>query len=402
MKFSIKLKGNTQRIDKAGFCALYHQVIINSKKKDVPIDLRWEAKYIDNEAGQILPRSKDDEDFHDYLLIIQTKKEEINEILKWNRLADKNLSIGDFTKQLENFSSRFDFIQYWSTKNEEKYKEKQISKQTWKNHKSAIAKLKEFRAKLPFSDINTEFGTKYRTWLKNQYIAPTKNQTTADEKPYKLNTISGFLTKMKVYIAEAKKEGFAIQNPFDKPIKTNEGEIVYLGKDEIINLHQYLKGTEITPAEEIVLRGFLFQCFTGLRHSDLIRTNWTWVKNNELIFEPYKTRHLSKRVTIPLCNTAKSLIKTKKGEFFETISNQKMNSRLKEIAAKADIFKNLTTHAGRHTFATQFLENGGRVEYLQKLLGHTKILTTMIYVHIIDAQKRIQINYLDNILKMPA
>ena len=54
---------------------------------------------------------------------------------------------------------------------------------------------------------------------------------------------------------------------------------------------------------------------------------------------------------------------------------------MKDIALKCRIRKNLTTHVARHTFATDFLRRGGKVEHLQNLLGHTKITTTMIYGH---------------------
>ena len=38
-------------------------------------------------------------------------------------------------------------------------------------------------------------------------------------------------------------------------------------------------------------------------------------------------------------------------------------------------------HGCRHTMATQFIAGGGSVVYLQKILGHTHISTTMQYVH---------------------
>ena len=56
-------------------------------------------------------------------------------------------------------------------------------------------------------------------------------------------------------------------------------------------------------------------------------------------------------------------------------------------------------HVARHTFATQFIANGGNVVYLQQILGHGDMRTTMRYVHIVDSTKREQIFKLDAILQ---
>ena len=70
---------------------------------------------------------------------------------------------------------------------------------------------------------------------------------------------------------------------------------------------------------------------------------------------------------------------------------------MKDIARICGIKKRVTFHVGRHTFATQFLIIGGKVEVLQKLMGHSKMETTMIYVHIVDTQKEDQISQMDTI-----
>jgi len=46
--------------------------------------------------------------------------------------------------------------------------------------------------------------------------------------------------------------------------------------------------------------------------------------------------------------------------------------------------KNITTHVGRHTFGTMAIDRGVHVNVLQKIMGHSSITTTMIYVHLTD------------------
>jgi site-specific recombinase XerD len=67
---------------------------------------------------------------------------------------------------------------------------------------------------------------------------------------------------------------------------------------------------------------------------------------------------------------------------FGTITEQKMNEYLKKIMDFAAIDKPITNHSARHTFATMFLDKTNDVATLQKLLGHTNIRETMVYVHI--------------------
>jgi site-specific recombinase XerD len=67
------------------------------------------------------------------------------------------------------------------------------------------------------------------------------------------------------------------------------------------------------------------------------------------------------------------------------LSNQKMNSYLKEIADVCGINKPIAFHIARHTFATTVtLLNGVPIESVSKMLGHTNIETTQHYAKILD------------------
>jgi site-specific recombinase XerD len=63
---------------------------------------------------------------------------------------------------------------------------------------------------------------------------------------------------------------------------------------------------------------------------------------------------------------------------------------LDRIAREAGIFRKVTPHMLRHSFATHFLENGMNLRYLQHLLGHSNLSTTEIYTHLsIDQLKKV-------------
>lgn len=49
---------------------------------------------------------------------------------------------------------------------------------------------------------------------------------------------------------------------------------------------------------------------------------------------------------------------------------------------KASMKKDVTTHTFRHTFATHLLEEGLDIMSIKDLLGHTRIETTLVYLHV--------------------
>jgi integrase/recombinase XerD len=55
---------------------------------------------------------------------------------------------------------------------------------------------------------------------------------------------------------------------------------------------------------------------------------------------------------------------------------------IKQVAVQAGLTKRVTAHLLRHSFATHLLEHGVSLRYIQELLGHRSLKTTMLYTHV--------------------
>lgn len=166
----------------------------------------------------------------------------------------------------------------------------------------------------------------------------------------------------------------------------------------------FLSAEELESIENLEIEGqrlkrvrdlFIFSCYTGISYGDLMLLT----PQNLMIGIDRKFWIITKRekngnqVKLPLLTKAISLIENYKNEesciinnrLLPRISNQKVNSYLKEIAGMCKIQKKITFHLARHTFATTVAStNGVPIETVSKILGHRKLSTTQIYAKVIE------------------
>src|SRR5690606_8596040 len=90
----------------------------------------------------------------------------------------------------------------------------------------------------------------------------------------------------------------------------------------------------------------------------------------------------------------KYLFEGKNGGQYSVRSVQQV---FKNAMKKANINKRVGVHSLRHSYATHLIEQGTDIRFVQDLLGHNNIKTTMVYTALTDASKRKIISPLDNL-----
>ena len=220
-----------------------------------------------------------------------------------------------------------------------------------------------------------------------------------------VNTTAKMMSMVRKGILWAYRCGIILTNPFSTyRIKKEESQKQYLNRQEIIRI----MGKQLDIPRLASIRDiFIFSCFTGIAYSDICR-----LRKDQIISDSDKSMyiHLYRTKTnhpafIPLLPQARKMVSLYigKGEseyLFPTISNQKSNAYLKELADICHIRKRVTFHVARHTFAvTVCLENGLPIETLSKMLGHTNLRVTQAYARITYRKVTEDMKVLKNKLK---
>jgi site-specific recombinase XerD len=378
LSYKIKIKDDYIRSD--GTCGIYAQVFLNKKRKKFPLYLMVEPKYFDSIKQRVMPKHPYSKDYN---LIIEKFLADLNTIEINYRLSGAVLDIEKLTHEIENPTSWICFVAFWT---EELERQKGVLKQgTYRQQKSALEKLKEFKSTLYFYEINKQLIEDIKLFLK-------KVKRNED------NTIATFFKNFKKYLNIAVARGVKINiASIDIKRPTFKSHRTFLMPDEINRIYDYWKSDFVNETHKKVCARFLFSCFTGLRISDILELTEENIAGDYLVFVAQKTSKLQR---IQLNKSAQEFIDAKT-IFGDNYSPEYINRVLKEICKTCGIRKNVTYHVSRHTFATNFLISGGNVTVLQKLLGHSKIEDTMIYVHIAESVTDVQILNMDSILKKP-
>ncbi len=271
---------------------------------------------------------------------------------------------------------------------------------TLERYETTLKHLKEFLAKsLKVNDIDCE-ELKYPFISEFEYYLKTK-------KKIGHNTTMKYLRNFKKIVLLALKNEWIIRDPFMRfKISLHDVKKEFLTKHEIQRIIEKEFNIErLTHVRDI----FIFCCYTGLSYIDVQRLTWDDIQTGLddklwIMVERKKTGIESHIPLLPEPIRILNLYKSNpeinvKGKILPVLSNQKVNSYLKEIGDLCGIKKNITFHMARHTFATTVtLANGVSIETVSSMLGHKSIKTTQIYAKVVKEKISREMVELENTL----
>ncbi|WP_270633840.1 site-specific integrase [Parabacteroides goldsteinii] len=361
-----------------GEAPIYISFYLNRKKIEVATKISVPVNDFDKERGIIKTSSEFAKDKN---LIIDNIRASINDIFVQNRLRNRTLTAEQFWSEFRNPKGCSDFFSFCEQSQKLRFQE--VKEKTKIKHLTVLKTLYEFKHPIYFDELTTDLFRKYilhcRKIRKNQEVTINKN----------IDTIS-------IYLNEAVRAGYISENPIHKiKLRGIQSEPVYLDEEELTTLLYMYKREECPGNMHIVLEFFLFLCFSSLHIGDAKALTIEQIGKDEFYYIREKlTNTCPKIVHVPISDPLRTIINRVKGDrktgklFNHIITDQKINTNLKEIALRACIKKRLCAKTGRHTFATIYLRRTKDLNSLKDIMGHSNIKQTLVYAHVLDQDRK--------------
>jgi site-specific recombinase XerD len=393
---SIKLILRKHQLDHTGHCPLYIRIIKDRKTKFIT-------------AGVKLKESEWDE------LKQKVKKNHANSArMNANlaqKIADAEAQVADMERKIKTVSVKKlkeaikgkevpNFFEY-AYKRMENIKGS-VSYSTYKAYSAAIKKFENYMGTkdVYFDDFSVTLLNDYKRHLSSSL---KNGLTTQRLSIIVLGTIFNHAIKEDI-IPET-------MFPFKKlTLKVENSKRLFLTKAKIVALTnlELPEGKKATMWRDL----FLFSIYAGgLRFSDVMDlkySNYNKVEHkiSKLIRKTGRTHQFKiGKVAIDILDKYQKenanpedyvfpIIENKNGyeknpeiRYYITAKNNKLaNWHLKKLGEKMELSFPLSFHLSRHTFATNALNNGMRIEHVSKLMDHRDISTTQVYAKIIGEE----------------
>ena len=393
---SIKLILRKNQVDSTGHCPLYIRIIKDRKTKFITAGVKLK----ENEWDELKQKVKKN----------HPNSARMNASLA-QKIADAEAQVADLERKVKTVSIK-------------KIKEAIKGKEVPNFFEYAYKRMEIIKSTVSYSTYKAYYAAivKFEKWVgtRDVYFDDFSVTLLNDYKNYLSKELKNGLTTQRLSIIvlgtifnQAIKEEIIPETmfPFKKlTLKTDNTKRLFLNKDKILDLTQLklIEGKKANLWRDL----FLFSIYAGgLRFSDVIEMQYKHYNKNEQrisklirktgrphqfkigkvaidILEKYcKEGADNEDYIFPVIEDQKGYEKSESLRYFYTAKYNKLaNWHLKKLGEKMELPFKLSFHLSRHTFATNALNNGMRIEHVSKLLDHRDISTTQVYAKIISEE----------------
>lgn len=391
------LRMNKVKDDKA---PIYARIVVNGSRCEISLKKKVELRDWNQSKGLAKPKSNDLKSLNNYL---EEVRGQFADCYRQLHLEKRLLNAEQVKNQwLGNEKKEYTLNVLMNYHNI--HMKEVLAPGTLKNYFTTMRYVKSFvssrhkTADIYLSELNYRFISEFEMFLR-KYI-PKDHQ-----KRLQNNGVMKHLERVRKMAKLAVRLEWIERDPFESfQLRFTKVERGFLSKEELCVVeNKQFSISRLKWVRDL----FVFSCYTGLAYTDLMQLTPSniiigidgkyWIKTMR--------QKTDVQVNVPLLPKAIEIINkykddpksSVKGSLFPVISNQKLNSYLKEIADVCSISKNMTFHLARHTFATTVtLSNGVPMETVSKMLGHSKITTTQIYAKVLEKKIGEDMDLLEN------
>ena len=393
---SIKLILRKNQVDSTGHCPLYIRIIKDRKTKFITAGVKLK----ENEWDELKQKVKKN----------HPNSARMNASLA-QKIADAEAQVADLERKVKTVSIK-------------KIKEAIKGKEVPNFFEYAYKRMEIIKSTVSYSTYKAYYAAivKFEKWVgtRDVYFDDFSVTLLNDYKNYLSKELKNGLTTQRLSIIvlgtifnQAIKEEIIPETmfPFKKlTLKTDNTKRLFLNKDKILDLTQLklIEGKKANLWRDL----FLFSIYAGgLRFSDVIEMQYKHYNKNEQrisklirktgrphqfkigkvaidILEKYcKEGADNEDYIFPVNKEKKGYERSESLRYFYTAKYNKLaNWHLKKLGEKMELPFKLSFHLSRHTFATNALNNGMRIEHVSKLMDHRDISTTQVYAKIISEE----------------
>ena len=325
---------------------------------------------------------------------INSPKQTFNNFSEPQKDRVMKITFWDVYHEYEAFNGK---LNDWSIKTRKKYETIRFN----------LKSFQDWRRKngLPSFEVTFDFFDEYGLQSFVDYLR--------DVKKYVNTTIKKDIVMLKVVIRWAYRKRYHNNNMFEafRPaLKSAQKKVVFFNKKELQRLENY----EI-PENKLYLHRvrdvFLFQCYTGIRYSDLANLRRCDVHEKYIEITTIKTID---SLRIELNSHSRAILKKyepfefQDGKALPVVSNQKMNDYLHELCKMVGFddpirityyrgyerfdeikpkYEVVGTHTGRRSFICNALGMGISPQVVMKWTGHSDYKAMKPYIDVCDEIK---------------